>query len=439
MNLFTQLRQEWHEAPPERLLEAPATVLKAVDEARAGTLEAVLGVHSVREMAEQPLVDWVWRTFRLFRAGAQRELPADAAAHVTEDWRGRSCGDWLASPLTSLQGLSAEQAQRLGHSLRWVTVRDMASDDAFAAAREIHRIVTGTPAAPEDSITKPLPGYFAGGTQRFLERTREQAAAADHAAGRVPAPPPPRPSAPPPPPPPPPAAPPTPPRAPAAAPAAPQLALEGEVAPAVAATLRPAGAGGMPAGPHRPHKDYTADGTYIPKGGGSRGWLENQGVAKAERGNRYRYHEMVDEVRFKRAGLEDQVRVNNRGDERKELRMQVRWTLDPEATATPGLCLNLSISGAKLRVGQDLRQGAPLWVTWVHRDELSGLETDLLTLAAAVVWSRSVNASYRRQRYDCGVHFEPMELDAQQRLTLLLTDRVGELVESVLGEAGAAP
>jgi PilZ domain len=418
MNLFTQLRQEWHAATPKHLLDAPVTVLKAVDEPRAATLRDVLGIRTVREMAAHPLADWVWRTFSLFRAGVQRELPPDATQHVSEEWRSRSCGEWLASPLSSLSELSAEDVQRLGDGLRWVTVRNLATDTAFEAAREIARIVTGEPKAPEDAVTRPLPDYFAGGTQRFLDKVA--------AAGGQPRKPPP------PPPPPPPAPPAAAQRAPAAARPTPVLALEGETAPAVAAGLHPGGSvawAGVTQHHGRHAKDYTADGTYIPHGGGSRGWLDNQGVARAERANRYRYEEVVDVARFKRTALEQAVKVNNRGADRQELRMQVRWGSDPAAPPKPGLCLNISLTGARLRLGQMMSEGTPLSVTWVHRDDLTGAEQGVLALTAQVVWCQAVNPNFRKPRYDCGVHFDPLSLDAQQRLTFLLTERLADLLQ----------
>ncbi len=423
MNIFTQLRQEWHATAPEHLLNLPVTVLKVVDEARAAVLGEVLGVHTVREMATQPLVDWVWRTYSLFRAGVQKDLPPDAAEHVTEAWLARSCGDWLASPISSLRGLSAEELQRLGDAVGWVNVRQVANDAAFATAREIHRIVTGKPVPPEETVVKPLPDYFAGSSNRFMNRARE-------AAG-LPQRPPPAPVPPPPPPP-----PPAPPRAPERSTeraaqrgsTAPELRVEPDAVPAAQAGLHPFGSERAASVPAHHHKDYTPDGTYIPKGGGSRGWLENQGVARAERANRYRYQEVVDVTRFKRAGLEEQVRVNNRGSERKELRMQVRWALDAAANPMPGLCLNLSLTGAKLRLGQQPREGTPLRVTWVHRDELLGAEKPVLHLSATSVWCRPGPPS-RAPRYDCGIHFDPMELAAQERLTLLLTDRLERLLQ----------
>jgi hypothetical protein len=408
MNLFTQLRPEHHAAPPERLLDLPVTVLKAIDETRAAALREVFGVHTLRELAAHPGIDWVWRTYRLFRAGVQPGLPADAAEHVQEGWQERSCGDWLASPLTSLRGLSPEAAQRLAQALGWTTVRQMASDGACETAREVSRIVTGRPEAPEATATRPLPDYFASGTQRFLERAREQAGSARGA-----------PAAPPPPP---------PPASPSASTAAPAGALTAPT-PRVAPAADEAGAWPPTDMPQRRHKDYAADGTYMPKGGGSRGWVENEGVAKAERGNRYRYHEMVDRVHYRRSALEEQVRVNNRGAERKELRMQVRWCLDPAVPPMPGLCLDVSLTGAKLRLNQPLRAGTPVQVAWVHRDDLVGTEHPVLELAARAVWNRSVNPNYRQQRYDTGVEFEPLELAAQERLTLLLTDRVDELLK----------
>ena len=405
MNLFSNLHSDWHATAPKDLLDAPVTVLKGVDEDRAAVLKAVLNVSTVRDLANQPTVDWVWRTFSLFRAGAQRSLPDDAAEHVAEPWQGRSCGEWLASPLISLKVLDEASAHRLGATLGWVTVRHLANDTVCATAREISRIVTGEPTPPEDRIVKPLPNYFSGGTQRFLARAREAAGVAP------PPPPPPRPA--------PPAAarPPAPVVAAAPADKGDQTNPSGHPSPGIA----------MPKVPATYGKDYTPDGVYIPRGGGTRGWVENQGIARAERANRYGYEHAVDLERFQRAGLQEMVRANLRGAERKELRMQVRWTGDPDKPPIAGLCLDISLTGAKLRLGQGLPKDTPVQVTWVDRDDLLGAEQPLVTLDAIAVWNKSVNSAFRTPRFDCGVHFAPMSLEAQRRLTLLLTGKLDEL------------
>lgn len=407
MNLFTQLRPKWHEASPAHLLDAPTTVLKAIDETRAEALHDVLGVRSVRDMATQPLVEWVWRTFLRFRAGAQEELPADAAEYLTEPWLQQGCKDWLVGPLSSLKALDAEQQRRLEEALGWATVRHMANDKAFETAREISRMVTGQPAPPDQGIVRPVPDYFSGGTQRFLARVRE--------AGGMPQ----RPPAPPPPP----------PAAPAPAPAAPELPVEGDLVPAVAATLRTSGGSPLPQVPVKPHRDYTPQGAYVPHGGGSRGWVGNQGVPHIERPNHYRYGEAVDTRRFQQASLEDLVRSNNRGADRKEVRQRVRWSLEVGDAPSAGMCLNLSLSGARLRLSRAMRAGATLRVTWVHRDEVLGSETPLMALTGVVVWCKPAGASLRNSRHDCGIEFDALSLDTQERLALLLTERTGELLE----------
>jgi hypothetical protein len=203
-------------------------VLKGVGERQARLLEEVFGVHTLRELVNHPVLDWVWRTFSTFRAGALKALPPDAPAFVSEPWQGRSCGEWLASPLHSLQAISAEDALRLGEGLRWVTVRDLASDTVCEAARAIHKAATGGPVPPEDTIAKPLPEYFAGATRRYRERVGE-------VAGR-PVPPAP-PAAPPPP---------------------------AAVTPTAPLRTSPLAAelGAMP--PRHRHRDYSATGTYMP-------------------------------------------------------------------------------------------------------------------------------------------------------------------------------
>jgi hypothetical protein len=184
--------------------------------------------------------------------------------------------------------------------------------------------------------------------------------------------------------------------------------------------------------PRHRHRDYSATGTYMPKGGGSQGWYENRGVARTEQGNRYRYHEAVDALGFRHAEVEQQVWINNRGAERKEVRIQVRYRLDPDTPPLPGLCLNISLTGAMIRIGRQLKPGLAVNLLFVEREELRGEERSLLSLDGAVVWSRSVDPRFRNPRYDCGLKFDPLDISAKERLSLVLTDRMDQLLDDPL-------
>ena len=66
-----------------------------------------------------------------------------------------------------------------------------------------------------------------------------------------------------------------------------------------------------------PEMEMLPQGRYIPYSGGSMGWFENQGVLNCERGNRYRFHtvmesEYVRAALFQRWGVETDKRRAHR-------------------------------------------------------------------------------------------------------------------------------
>ena len=436
MNVFTELKQEWHAKTPEELLDLSPGVLKKIDTHQADTLKTVLGIDSVREMANHPELDWIWRTFRLFRAGVLTEMPDEAEGHVTDEWQHRACGEWLRSPSTSLKILTEDQALQLGKVLGWVTVRDIATDDSLETARALHRAVTGKPVPPDEEVVKPLKNYFAGSSSRYRERlqatgeareaTRPAAdsSASEPAAGKRPtettrqaapaaagsiAPAPPAPPATPPP------APPTPPRPVTGLQTSPFVVEQ----PTKVTIL------------HK--KNYSPSGAYIPKGGGSRGWYEQDGVAKAERGNNYRYGEAIYLAGYRDVALEHQVFINMRGAERKTVKIQVRF-VSGDAPPFPAVCLDISLTGARIRVGKMFPPREAIQIIMVERDERYGKVSPLIVLEAKVVWCKSIDPRFKVQRYDCGVSFDEMALDTKERLTLVLTDRFKELTAQPLPE-----
>ena len=175
-------------------------------------------------------------------------------------------------------------------------------------------------------------------------------------------------------------------------------------------------------------KNYAPDGSYIPQGGGSRGWHDNQGVARNEMPNQYRYREVIDEVQYKLSGLEQAVWVNNRGEERKQVKMHVRYGIDEGLQPQPGLCLDISLTGAKIRVGKALKEDSPIQLDFVVRDDILRSESSFLVLDGKVVWNKSVNPHFRNPRYDCGIEFDEMELEQKERLSKVLMDQIADLL-----------
>ncbi len=474
MNIFTELDDKWRATLPNELVRHAPTVLRRIEAEQADALRDAFSAETLAELVNHPLLDWLWRTYERFRAGIQGQLPDDAPQHVQADWQGRGTGDLFGAPLSALSALTPLQVSRLEAALGWVTVRDVAVSTSLEAARAIHRAATGKPAAPYDPTDRPLPDYFSGGVRQYKDRLREaagisqrsQAAAQDEAqpsgaaqsgrtqsgethtgetarrSGPWPAPPPP----------------PPPPPSPALsvagaevsvnAPSTQQKSLPQAEPPPVqpfrvqpppdpqqpvpvhpGQGVRPAAlAASFPRPQPRILKGYTPDGKYMPIGGGSRGWHKNAGVARNERAGGYGYSHAIDEAGFAHSGLEQRIRTNLRGAERKTVRMQVRYARGEDESTTPGLCLDISLTGAKIRIGQKLRQGTAVNLSFVERNEVTGDEVAFLALSGTAVWSTSVDKHFRVQRYDCGLQFDSLDLATKERLLLVLNDRVQDLI-----------
>jgi hypothetical protein len=282
----------------------------------------------------------------------------------------------------------------------------MATDGAFAAAREVHRIVTGGPLPPEQTAPQPLKNYFAGATSRFLARQREEAGRSAQ-------------------------------RSPAATPQAPSPApqegitrersMKDESAASVAQRLRPKQGTHVTRAGRRQRRDYTPTGAYIPLGGGSRGWLDNAGVARTELANEYRFHEAVDENLYRRGRSTAGSREDLRDTGRVEMRLRVLWT--ESETAEPnrhGLCLDLSMGGARLRfvgLSQRLPLGQPLHVIWIYRGEQNTQDWPVLDIHSHVVRCEEENEGGSESVFDIGLSFGKVSSDMERRIRLLLSGR----------------
>ena len=140
---------------------------------------------------------------------------------------------------------------------------------------------------------------------------------------------------------------------------------------------------------------------------------------------------MIDSSGYREVELEHQVFINMRGAERKQVKIQVRY-VSGDAPPFPAVCLDISMTGARIRVGKNFPAGEPIQITIVDRNTSYGFVNDLVVLEAKVIWCRSVDKRFKVQRYDCGLHFDEMPLAAKERLTLVLTDRFKDLVAQPL-------
>lgn len=189
-----------------------------------------------------------------------------------------------------------------------------------------------------------------------------------------------------------------------------------------------------------PHpRNYTTSGRYIPQGGGSRGWFDNNAVAENERPNGYRYHEAVDTPGFKQALLDGtEAMPERRAVERRPMQMHVQWS-QGDHTQQPGSCRDLSPEGVGLRVRRALSPGRPVSVTFLHRDDYTREGRPVLTVEGTVVWCASPVQTRRETRHDAGVRFAALSAEEQRGVNALLADQAGALVAGEQRDAGGLP
>ncbi len=160
-------------------------------------------------------------------------------------------------------------------------------------------------------------------------------------------------------------------------------------------------------------------------------------MARNELGNNYRYQDAVDAVGFRDVAVEHMVHVNLRGAERKEVRMQVRYA-SGDTAPFPAICLDLSLTGAKIRVGRKLSDDEMIHLTYVQRDESIGGEQAFLQLPARVAWSKPVDPRFRNPRYDTGLEFLDVSIDQKERISRVMMGEMEELLAEGMPEEAEA-
>ena len=406
MNLFTELHEDVKGVAPAKLLDESLTVIKRFDEKAAKALETLFEIRTVRELVQVRVLDWLWRNYDLYKKGGTRSLGPDADEFIMPDWKGRRCGDFYSAPLSALEMVDKKWEKKLREDLGWEFVRDMASSKGIGVAREISRVVTGEPKEDEEE-NKTLTNFFAGGTEKFINRKRE-------AAG-LPA-------------------------------RAPSQAVDGYMSlfyslgkkrnrtPEELEAAQQQYPGAFEASfkerQHQPVKGYAPDGHYVPKGGGSRGWFENQGVAHTEQGNGYRFHQAVDERVYNPDGVE-QVYEEERDTDRREMKVHVLFRTGAESQDLSGLCVDISLTGAKVRIKQPLRAGTPVTLQFVDRDGYTGDREVLCNVKGKARWNSAINPRLRSTRHEVGIKFDDMTAEAMEAITMLQTGKYDRLVEMV--------
>ena len=176
----------------------------------------------------------------------------------------------------------------------------------------------------------------------------------------------------------------------------------------------------LPVPPPQLTEDYTPEGDYIPLSGGTQGWFRNNGVMDVEGPNNYRFHEAVDEEAFRLRAIEGIKAENRRSAKRSPAALPVRVRYENGRDEEPAFCLDLSISGARLRTRRRVSPDEPLYLTITTARQGNADPEDLVAMAAKVRWCEVATTRGSTVRYLCGVQFEPLDLPAQKALAALL-------------------
>ncbi len=167
-------------------------------------------------------------------------------------------------------------------------------------------------------------------------------------------------------------------------------------------------------------EETSAEGRYIPYGGGSLGWFENSGVLKCEQGNDYKFHTAIDtqkvrEKLFDRWGSDVSRRMEERHDVEKETAVRIVWGGQSYDAETK----DLSAHGLRLQLLEDpsLKQGDKMSVHVFrkldYKDELFGIDSE-------VMWVARVGK--RRMVWNLGIGFLKIDEETSAKLTAFLLE-----------------
>ena len=167
-------------------------------------------------------------------------------------------------------------------------------------------------------------------------------------------------------------------------------------------------------------EETSAEGRYIPYGGGSLGWFENSGVLKCEQGNDYKFHTAIDtqkvrEKLFDRWGSDVSRRMEERHDVEKETAVRIEWGGQSYDAETK----DLSAHGLRLQLLEDpsLKQGDKMSV---HVFRKLDYKDELFAIDSEVMWVARVGK--RRMVWNLGIGFLKIDEETSAKLTAFLLE-----------------
>jgi hypothetical protein len=167
--------------------------------------------------------------------------------------------------------------------------------------------------------------------------------------------------------------------------------------------------------------ENTADGRYIPYGGGCLGWFENSGVLKSEIGNDYTLHTAIDQMAvrrklFHRWGGD----VNRRAALRERIVAEVPLNLVWGEHKVAGLTKDFSPLGLRLQFTEDpgLTKGQTVQVHVVAQPKS---DETLFEIDSQIMWVSKVGR--RSPRWNVGIGFVKLDPEKELHLKAFLMEK----------------
>lgn len=173
-------------------------------------------------------------------------------------------------------------------------------------------------------------------------------------------------------------------------------------------------------GTTEPTSDHTADGRYIPYGGGILGWFENSGVLKKELANNYKFNTVLDAALVRKKQFDRWGEVQNRrSEDRVRVIPEVKVTLSYGKDKREATTKDLSPHGMRMQFLEELpiKKGDLIKVA-VHDPVKKKVA---LELDANVMWMEK--AGKLRAVWNLGVGFPQMSDEQSETMQKILLAR----------------
>lgn len=161
-------------------------------------------------------------------------------------------------------------------------------------------------------------------------------------------------------------------------------------------------------------EETSAEGRYIPYGGGSLGWFENSGLLKCEKGQAYKFYTAIDTAKvrqklFERWGNDVNRRMETRFEMQKPTPVTIKW----EGNSQDAESKDISAHGLRLQLLEETNLKIGDKIT-VHLFKKQDSKEESLELASEIMWVARVGK--RRMVWNLGIGFIDISEEMENRL-----------------------